>query len=93
MCIYFGNVRFHFGNDFFRFVCVEFQDASHLDLHQSQYIFFCYLTDELRIERCQPVIDVLACGIHIFGLFKLLVFVDTLFNEYLFKGGEMQAFL
>ena len=93
MIVDLGNVFVHAGNSLFRLVGIELQDTSHLDFHQAEDVFFRHFTYELRIERSQPFVDVCAGGIHIFRLFELFIFINALFNEYLFKRSEMQAFL
>ena len=85
MMVYFLYVRLHAGNEFFRFVGVELEDAPHLYFHQFEDIFLGYFAYELWIIRRQTFVDVFASGIHIFGLFKFLVFINAFFNEDLFQ--------
>ena len=71
---------------------IEFQDTSHLDLHQFEDIIASHFPDKIRLERSQAQVDMSNRLIHIFGVFKLGIFIDTLFNEDFFKRGEEQGF-
>ena len=80
-----GYVGLHLGDSLLGLVLVELEDTGHLDLHQAEDIILGHLTDHLRIVRSQAVINMLTGSIHCRSLFKFTVFIDTLFNEYLFK--------
>ena len=82
MAVYLLDVRFHAGNQLFCLVGVELEDTRHFYLHQLEDILFGHLTDKRGIIRCQPLVDVFAGGIHVLGLFKFLILVDTFFDEY-----------
>jgi len=85
MAVYLLDVRLHAGNQFLCFVGVELEDTSHFYLHQFEDILFGHLTDKCGIIRCQAFVDMLAGCIHVFGLLKFLIFIDTLFDEYLLQ--------
>ena len=92
MIVYFFDIRFQLGNKLVRLILVELQDTRHLYLHKLEDIFLSHFAYKLRIERCQPFVDMFACGIHILSLFELLVLVDTLFDEDFLQRSEMQGF-
>ncbi|MPM63064.1 hypothetical protein SDC9_109942 [bioreactor metagenome] len=87
------NLFFGTRNEIFRFVRIEFQDTSHLYFHELENILFGHLTNERRIKGSQPIINVRAGSIHVFGLFKLLILIYTLFDEYLFERCKVQTLL
>ena len=87
------NLIFHPGDGVVGLVFIEFQDSGHFDVHQFEDIVLSHFPYHLRIERREPFVDVCAGRVHIFGLFEVAVFVNPLFDEYLFERGEMQAFL
>ena len=41
---------FHVGDKLVGFVFIELKDASHLNLHETQYVVACHLTIELGLE-------------------------------------------
>ena len=90
--LYLLHVVLQTGNQLFRLVRVELQDAGHLDFHQFQDIFLGHFTHKRGVVGSEAVVDVLAGSIHVLGLFKLAVLVDALFDEYLLQRGEVQAF-
>ena len=60
---------------------VELQDALHLDFQESQDVVFGHLAHQLRIVRCQSVVDMLADGIDGRCLFEFLILIDALLDE------------
>ena len=70
------------------FVFAEFQDALHLDFHESQNVLAYHWADEIGLERFESLVDIHHGSIHILGIFKPLVFIDALFDEYLFERRE-----
>ena len=88
--VYLVNLCLNTGHQLVGFVLVELQDALHLDFQQLQDIVLRHLANHLRIIRRQALINMLADGIHIGSLFKLLVLIDTLLNENLFQRIEVQ---
>ena len=91
MIVYFFDIRFQLGNKLVCLILVELQDTRHLYLHKLEDIFLSHFAYKLRIERCQPFVDMFACGIHVLSLFELLVLVDTLFDEDFLQRSEMQG--
>ena len=63
------------------FICVELQDASHLDLHQLENIFPGHSTHQLRLERFQTAVDVGHRLIHVRSVLKLPILIDALLDE------------
>ena len=85
MAVYLLYVLSHACYQFLCLVGVEFEDTCHLYLHQPEDVFLGHFADKSRVVGSQALIDMFAGGIHVFGLFKLLILVNTFFNEYLFE--------
>ena len=85
MVVYLLYVLSHACYQFLCLVGVEFEDTCHLYLHQPEDVFLGHFADKSRVVGSQALIDMFAGGIHVFGLFKLLILVNTFFNEYLFE--------
>ena len=88
--VYLVNLRFDASHQLIRLVFVELQDALHLDFQQLEDVVLGDLTYHLRIVRCQSLVDMLANSIDSRCLFEFLIFIDTLLDEYLLEGVEMQ---
>ena len=86
------DLRFQAGNELVGLVFIEFQDALHLDLHQSEDILFGHLTNHLWVVRGESLIHIFAGSIHIGGILERLAFIDTFFDEDLLQRTEMQLF-
>ena len=69
---------------------IELQYALHLYLEQAQDVFLGHLAHHLRIERSEPFVDVLADGIDVGRILKLLVLVYALLDEYCLERHEVQ---
>ena len=85
------NLVFHACNELIGLVLVEFQDAGHLDVHQSEDVVLRHFAHKLRIVWRQSLVDVLASGIHVWRLFEALVLIDAFLDEDAFQRGKMQA--
>ena len=92
MIINLGHFFFHLGNQFIRFVRVEFQNTPHFDFHQFENILFGDFTDKFRIIRCQAFVNMSTSCVHIFGLLELFVLIDAFFDKYLFERSKVQCF-
>ena len=90
LMVYVVHFGLYLGYQLLGLVLVELQYACHLDVHEAQDVVLCNLAYHLRIERRQPVVDVLACCVHVGSLLKLAVFVDALLDEYLFERREVE---
>ena len=86
------DLRFQASNELVGLVFIEFQDALHLDLHQSEDILFGYLTDHLRVVRGESLIHIFTGSIHIGSILEGLAFIDPFFDEDLFQRTEVQLF-
>ena len=64
------------------FVLVELEDALHLDFQQTQDVVLGDLANHLRIEWCQPFVNMFADGVDVGSLLELFVLVDALLDEY-----------
>ena len=81
------------GNELIALVAVELQDTSHLDLHQSQDIVTCHLTDKRGLERLQATVDVRDRLVHILGVLELRVLVDAFLDKDLLERGIEERLL
>ena len=86
--VYLLHLRFHAGNVLLSLILVELQDTGHLDFHQPQDIITCHLSDQFGIPGLQSAAYPFHSGIHILGILKLTVLIDTLLYENLFQRGE-----
>ena len=81
------------GDELIALVAVELQDTSHLDLHQSQDIVTCHLTDKRGLERLQATVDVRDRLVHILGVLELRVLVDAFLDKDLLERGIEERLL
>ena len=89
--VYLLHFRFHASNVLLSLILVELQDTGHLDFHQPQDIITCHLSDQFGIPGLQSAAHPFHSGIHILGILKLTVLIDTLLYENLFQRGEEQT--
>ena len=68
----------------------ELKYALHLYLHEAQYIILGHLTHQLRVERCQPLINMLTGGIHGGSVLIFLILIYTLLYEDTLQRTEEQ---
>ena len=87
-----GDFSFNTGNEFFVLIFAELGNALHFDFKQAQDILLAHLTDELRIERGETLVNILAELIRGVGILKGLAFVDALFDEDAFQRGKEELF-
>ena len=87
-----GNLFLDAGDELVGLVLAEFQDALHLDFHQSQDVVLSHFAYHLRVEGRQPFVDIFASCVHRGGILEGLAFVDALLNENLFQRAEVQLF-
>ena len=69
------------GHQLVGLVLVELQDALHLNLQQLQYVVLRHLAYQGGVVGRQPFVDMLADGIDVGCLLKLLVLIDALLDE------------
>ena len=79
-------------HEFVGLVLIKLQYALHLYFEEFEDIILGHLAHELGIIGSEPLVDMLAHGIHVGGLLKLAVLVYPLLDEYLFERGEMILF-
>ena len=72
-------------HEFVGFILVELKDSLHLNLKQLENIILGYLTNQLWIVGSEAFVNMFAYRIDIGCLFEFAVFIDALFDEYLFK--------
>ena len=87
-----GNLCFDAGDELVVLVFREFGDALHLDFEQTEDVLLAHLADELRIEGGEPFVDVFAELVGGVGILEGFAFVDALFDEDAFQGGEEELF-
>lgn len=75
-----------------RLVGVEAEYALHFYFEKPQYVVACNVAYERRFERLQTAVDMRHSFVEVSGLLIFLVFIDAVFDKYLFKGGVEQFF-
>ena len=75
----------HLCDGFVSLVAVELENALHLDFQQPQDIVLGHLANHLRIERCQPLVDIFAGSIDGRCVLERFAFIDALLDEYFFQ--------
>ena len=86
----FRHLILHAGDGLVGFVLIEFGDALHLDFQQPEDILLRHLAHELRIERGQPLVDILAEFIRAVGVLERLALIDAFLDEDAFERCKVQ---
>ena len=73
-------------------ILIELQDALHLYLEQTEDVVFGNLTNHLRVERSESLVDIFANGINVRSILELLILIDTFLDEYLLERCEVELF-
>ena len=85
VAFYLVNLRLNLCHQFVCLVFGELEDALHLYLHESQYVLLAHFAHQLRVERGESFVDVLARCIHGCGVLVFAVLIDALLDENLLQ--------
>ena len=86
------NFFFDTCEQFVGLIFAKLKNALHFDFHQSHDVIASQFSNKVGFERRQSVVDVFNSGIHIFGIFKLFIFIDAFFDKDFFERREEKLF-